>query len=236
MTRRSSISARGFTLIEVLVAVSLLAAVTALTWGSFQQTFKAKASVEKNSERYHSVRLALERLSREISMAFLSMNDDATLSEKRTFFVGKRKSDIDELRFSMFGHQRLYENANEGDTSQVGYYGAYDRNESGKLNLIRRETRRLGNVKFEQAPARADIVCDNVVRLQFDYYDMREKQWREEWSTIGADGQGPRLPWKVKITLTVRDERGLEVPFTTSVHLPMQEALDLTPNKPMLYD
>jgi hypothetical protein len=45
--------------------------------------------------------------------------------------MGKRKSDIDELRFSMMGHQRLYANANEADTSQVSYYGASDRERGG---------------------------------------------------------------------------------------------------------
>lgn len=235
MLQRTNRPSGGFTLIEVLIATSILAMVSVLSWGALDQAFKAKKNIETNAVRYHSVRLTLERLAREIPMAFLSQNEDTAQAERRTFFIGRRKNDIDELRFSYFGHQRMYADADEADTAQVSYYGARDRSDGAKLNLIRRETRRLGNVKFEQAPARADIVCDNVVRLQFDYYDMRDKQWREEWSTLGADGQGPRLPWKVKITLTVKDERGQEVPFTTSVHLPMQEALDLAP-KLMLYD
>ena len=218
----------GFTLIEVLVAVSILAIVVGLTWGSFQQTFKAKATIEGNAVRYHSVRLALERLTRELTMAYLSQNEDPTQQDRRTFFIGKRKGDVDEIRFSMMGHQRLYADADEGDTSQVSYYGARDR-DTGKLNLMRRETRRLGIVKIEQAPGRADMLCDDVVRLQLDFYDARDKQWREEWSTASADGQADRLPSRVKITLTVHDERNNEVPFTTSVRLPMQEPLNLKP-------
>jgi hypothetical protein len=35
------------------------------------------------------------------------------------------------------------------------------------------------------------------------------------------------LPGRVKITLTVRDERGHEVPFTTEVRIAMQEPLNL---------
>src|SRR5262249_28932677 len=135
---------RGFTLVEVMVAVAILATGCALTFGAFHPTFQAKAIIEKNASRHPTVRLAVGRMSREISMAFVSQNDDPTMPERRTFFVGKRRGDIDELRFSMFGHQRLYADADEADTSQVAYYGGHDRNDSHVLNLLRRETRRLG--------------------------------------------------------------------------------------------
>lgn len=220
---------RGFTLVEIMMAVSILAIVSALTWGSFNQTYKAKRQVENTAARYHTVRLTLERIARELSMAYLSLNEDNFQQERRTFFQGRRKTDIDELRFSYFGHQRLYANADECDTAQVAYYGARDRDDGSRLNLIRRETRRLSNLKLELAPGSADIVCDNVVRLQLDYWDARDKQWRDDWVTTDAAGQPNRLPGKVKVTLVVRDERGQEVPFSTEVRLPMQEPLNLTP-------
>lgn len=227
--RKYERSRSGFTLIEVMVAVSILAVVCALVWGSFHETFQAKAVIESNAVRYHSVRLALERMSRDVSMAYLSQNEDTSQPERRTFFIGKRKGDIDELRFSYFGHQRLYANSNEADTAQVAYYGAHDKEDSRKLNLIRRETRRLGNIKMESAAGESDILCDNVVSLKLSYWDSRDKVWREEWATSSADGQPDRLPSKVKIVLTVADERDVEVPFSTEVRLPMNEPLNLDP-------
>ncbi len=217
---------RGFTLIEIMVAVSILAIVSTLVYGSFTGTFKTKSQVEAQAGRYRTVRIALERLSREVSQAFLSQNEDTGQAERRTLFVGLHKSDVDELRFSYFGHQRLYQDADEADTAQVLYYGARDREDSRKLNLIRRETRRLGYVKAESAPGEADIVCDDVVRLKLEYWDLRDKQWREDWKTTAADGQPDRLPSRVKITLTVHDERGKEVPFTTEARIAMQEPLN----------
>jgi general secretion pathway protein J len=162
---RARTHSRGFTLVETLIATSILAVVCALTWGSFHETFRAKATIEANAVRYHTVRLALERISRELSMAYLSQAEDATQSERRTFFFGKRKGDIDELRFSYFGHQRLYKNSDEADTAQVAYYGVHDHEDSRKLNLVRRETRRLANVKMESQQGEADVLCDDVVGL-----------------------------------------------------------------------
>ena len=66
--------ARGFTLIEVMVAVSILAIVTTLTWASFKQTFNTKSAIEAQAGRYRTVRLALERMARELSMVYVSQN------------------------------------------------------------------------------------------------------------------------------------------------------------------
>lgn len=220
-------SSRGFSLIEIMVSSAILAMVMVLTWGTFRGTFRTKAAVESQAGRYRTVRLALERLARELSMAYVSQNEDSGQQDRRTFFAGKHRSDVDEIKFSYFGHQRLYADANESDTAQVYYYGARDREDSRKTNLIRKETRRLQYLKPETAPGSADIACDDVVRLQLSYWDARDKLWREEWNTLSADGQPDRLPSRVKIVLTVRDERGQEVPFQTEVRVTMQEPLFL---------
>jgi general secretion pathway protein J len=218
---------RGFTLIEVMVACGILAMVTTLVWGTFKGTFRTKAAVEAQSARYRTVRIALTRFAREVSMSYVSQNEDTGQADKRTLFAGKRKNDVDELRFSYFGHQRLYQDANESDTAQIYYFGQRDREDGRKLNLMRRETRRLQYQKAEMAPGATDIACDDVVRLKLEYWDARDKQWREEWNTTAADGQPDRLPSRVRITLTVHDERGKEVPFTTEARIALSEPLFL---------
>lgn len=227
MHRTLSRRQHGLTLVETLIAVAILAVTTTLVWSSFNDTFKTKSTIEKSAARYHSVRLAIERLSRDLVQAYISQNEDTTQQERRTFFVAKRRSDVDEVRFSYFGHQRLYADSAEGDTAQVAYYGVRDRDDSTKVNLVRRETRRLANVKMSEAPGEADLLCDDVVRLQLEYWDARDKKWREDWNTTAADGQPDRLPSKIRITLTVRDERDRDIPFMTEVRLPIQEPLNL---------
>jgi general secretion pathway protein J len=226
--RRSRL-ADGFTLIEVMVAVSILALVTTLTWGSFKGTFQTKSQIEAQAGRYRTVRLGLERLARELSMAYVSQNEDTSQAERRTRMIGKHHGDIDEITFSYFGHQRLYQDSNEADTALVSYYQARDRDDSRKTNLMRRETRRLSYYKIDEQAGEADIVCDDIVKLKLDYYDALKKTWLEEWVTTSIDGQADRLPAKIKITLTVRDERGREVPFQTEVRLAMTEPLNNQP-------
>lgn len=218
---------RGFTMIEIMVAIAIVAIVTTTVAASFRQTIKTKNAVESQAGRYRTVRIALDRLAREIGQSYLSQHEDTSQPERRTMFVAKKRSDIDEVRFSFFGHQRLYQDANESDTAQVAYFGARDPYDSRKMNLARREGRRLQNVKLEDQNNEVAIVCDDVARFKLDYYDARDKLWREEWNTTTADGQPDRLPSKIRITLTVRDERGQEVPFQTQVRVAMQEPLFL---------
>ncbi|MCA1665080.1 MAG: hypothetical protein LC659_12565, partial [Myxococcales bacterium] len=47
--------------------------------------------------------------------------------------------------------------------------------------------------------------------------------------TNALDGQPDRLPSKIRITLTVHDERGKEVPFQTEVRVAMAEPLNNQP-------
>jgi general secretion pathway protein J len=214
-------------LIEVMVAVVILAMVSTVVWSSFRDTTTTKKNVEAQAVRYRTVRLALDRMAREIAMAFLSQNEDTAQPERRTRFVGKKRNGIDELVFSYFGHQRLYEDTAESDTAVVSYTNEPDRERRNVINLMRRESRRLGYFKPEELPGQYDILCDDITKLKLDYWDSRDKQWREEWNTTSADGQIDRLPSKVRITLAVRDERGKEVNFQTQTRIAMQEPLNL---------
>jgi prepilin-type N-terminal cleavage/methylation domain-containing protein len=128
--RRSRRSGAGFTLIEIMLALVLLAFITSLLWGTFAQTAKVKKRVEASQDRTHTVRVALMRMSREIEMAYVAFESGGIL-EKRTMFSGTSRSDFDDLRFSWFGHQRMRSDVPEGDTSLVHYFTAPDPDDPG---------------------------------------------------------------------------------------------------------
>jgi general secretion pathway protein J len=58
--------------------------------------------------------------------------------------------------------------------------------------------------------------------VKFSFYDYKKKEWKEEWNTIGADGL-QYLPTQVRISLTVIDERGKAVTFTSTARLQVTE-------------
>jgi general secretion pathway protein J len=220
----------GFTLIEIMIAVGIMSALTVLIWGSFNQSFKAKQRTEAQMSRYRAARVAMDRIVRDVSMAYLSNNTvPGTEQTPRTYFEGLRKTDIDELRFSYFGHQRLYADSKESDTAAVGYFGLRDRQDARKLNLMRREARRLQALRLENATGETDLLCDDVVRLELSYYHHERKEWLETWRTTSADGFPNRLPSKVRIRLVIHDDRGDELTFVAESRIAMFQLLDTQP-------
>jgi general secretion pathway protein J len=219
----------GFTLIEILLALAIVAFVTATLVGTFSQTSRTKRQMEAAQERIHVARVALLRMTREVEMAFISDAEDQFNPDRRTMFVGTPSSS-DELRFSWFGKQRLRADGAEADSSVVMYYLAPDPDDRGLMNLMRRETYRLEKGDPKTLPGEAYVLCPNVTRVKFNYYDVRKKEWREDWNTLSADGQ-PFLPTHVRIWLSLVDERGQEVTYFSSARLMMTEKVGYRPVK-----
>lgn len=218
-----------------MVAVGILSTITVLMWTSFRQTFQSKSAVEAKMARYRVARLAMDRILRDVQMAYLSNNNVlGTEQTPRTFFDGVRRPDIDELKFSYFGHQRLYADSKEADTAVVGYYGLRDPEDSRKLNLWRRETRRLQAERFEVTPGEAELLADDVVRLEIAYYHPDRKEWLETWRTAQADGFPNRLPTRVRVKLVIRDDVGEELWLLSETRVAMSQLLDTSPSSGMM--
>jgi general secretion pathway protein J len=226
--RRRARGQGGFTLIEIVLALALLAFLTSLLWGTFAQTAKVKKHVEQVQDRTHTVRVALMRMSREIEMAFVSASESVGIQERRTMFSGTAHGDFDELRFSWFGHQRMRADAAEGDTALVHYFTAPDPEDPMATNLMRRETRRLEAKDAKLLPGETYLLCPAIARLKLAYYDYKQKDWREEWDTTKADGM-KYLPTQVRISLTVLDERGAPVTFVSIARLHALESVYYKP-------
>jgi general secretion pathway protein J len=231
MSRRSSYGSRtsaGFTLIEVMLSVSILTMMVALVWASFSLAAKSKDRAEEISARYHQIRLAMYRMAREISMAYLSKNQIQGTTNPRTMFVGERNSSVDELLFSSLSHMRLGDDAKECDQSLIRYYAEPDRDDRSQLNLMRRETRRLGVEKpGEEGPAY--VMLENIKELHFRYFDPVKNEWSDRWNTRSLDGHPDRLPAKIEIQLTLADESGKERTFTTATRTHLVDPMWFTP-------
>jgi general secretion pathway protein J len=222
MRPRTRHATAGFTLIEVSLGLAILTFITTIMFGSFTQAVTSKRNIEASQDRMHTVRIALLRMAREIEMAYQSGAENTALPEPRTRFVGTTHGDVDELVFSSFAHQRLRAGLAESDTTLITYYGERDPDDRRILNLMRRETRRLQAEDPKLIPSEAYVLCPDVAKLKFSYYDFQRKEWTADWSTMGANRMD-FLPSHVRITLTVIDERGQEVPYSTDARIQVTE-------------
>jgi general secretion pathway protein J len=211
---------KGFTLVELLIAIGILGIITVLVYGSFARTFDAREFVLESQERYHTVRVALERMSREISMAFVydCRELDTPTGERRhrTLFKIEREGKVDRMVFTSFSHLRLFKNANESDQNVLSYYGEGDAEDSSITNLVRKEKTRIDGEPEEGGEAL--VLCPDIESLHFELWDEDKEDWVDEWDCSQIERLN-KLPRMVRITMTVIDEYEEEVPFATTTRI-----------------
>jgi general secretion pathway protein J len=221
----------GFTLVEVLLAVGIVATMTTLLWASFSSTLRIKRNTEEAQDRYHTIYVALDRMARDLSLAYLSQNELPSVVDRRTFFAYQPGMQT-RFDFSYLGHQHLYRDAREGDTGIVSYYIAPDPDDKRRTHLWRRESRRLVPIpELPKTSGEAFVLCPDVVSMRASFYDSRSNEWRDDWNTTSADGQPNRLPQRVHLELMLKNDLGLNATFSTDARLHMDEPLDGRPDQ-----
>jgi len=218
------VNRRGFTLMEVMVAVLITSGMGIAVTLAFQTGFAARDVVEKESDRYRQLRVATARMEREIGAAFVSDRYDSKRyrdqNDRPTNFIGER----DKLLFTTLSHQRLYQDAKESDQAVVEYTveGSTDRDAHGRQDLMRRENPALGD--HMDRGGTKDALFEDVKKIEFAYWDSDKKEWDDEWDTRRVERKSI-LPTRVKITITALDENGKETHYTTQTRVMLNTEL-----------
>ena len=232
MRRASRRSARGLTLLEVMVAVAILAMVAVLIYGAFDGLSRGKKNLGRLNDRYHQGRAALARMTMEISSAFLSMHQPATEAQVRrlTIFAGSNGTPADRIDFTSFSHRRLVKDSRESDQNEISYFGSPDPNVSGKMDLARRESP-LIDIEPKRG-GEVNVLVEDIDFFEVKYLDATTGMWVDTWDTSQATGQPGRLPFEVKLTLTLKGgAQDKPVIFTTKMVVPMQAPLSFALSK-----
>ncbi|HIN85586.1 MAG TPA: type II secretion system protein, partial [Myxococcales bacterium] len=79
---------RGFTIMEILVGIALLAFLSMLIFGIVSAMFSAERDLNELVEVHHMARVSMERMTRDLSQAYLSVNRGPEENTK-TVFVGE---------------------------------------------------------------------------------------------------------------------------------------------------
>ena len=142
--------------------------------------------------------------------------------------VARPGGDVPDVRFSTLAHRNLWADANESEQTVITYMSAPDREDGRKTNWIRREQRRLSNLSPDEEPAEYDVLIRDIDKVTIEFWDWQDEQWLDTWDTTAADGQKNRLPLRVRISVTVLDDRGDEFKVSTQARLLLQEQLYFT--------
>lgn len=224
---------RGFTLVEMMLAVALLSIIVTVMYSSFHTLGRIVRRTERTKGAYQAARLIMSRMRQDISCAHFST------TRKNFVFKGEDIEGIegdagaDALTFVTTAHVISGRDVPEGDLAEVSYY--IDEENPGLGLLVRRED--VSPDDELEMGGKLDILGKNVVGLNFTYLDGREeparragrtttdldeaeeekKAWKEEWDS----DETAYLPRAVKVDLSLLNEEGEIEDFSTTVLLAM---------------
>jgi len=117
----------GFTIIEILVAVTLLAIISLLVWQSTGTLLASKSRFEKKDDLFQGGMLALDLMTQDLKSAVLYSKIDflgsSGAGEQRTksVFMGYDEGDQDKIVFHTLSHVRYMKEFNEGNPFFIPY-------------------------------------------------------------------------------------------------------------------
>jgi general secretion pathway protein J len=218
----------GMTLLEVMLAIAILAVMMTLAWKTIANTSETKKVFEAYEERNHELRMALARVVRDFEHAYLSSNEDRNAAHPRTMFIAKSSMRLPEIRFSTLDHRVLWADANESEQTVISYVPHDSPDHPGVVDWIRREQRRMSNEPPESEPADYDVLVHDIAAVKFQFWNWKNNDWQDTWDTTQADGQKGWLPSRVRITVTVKGPDDKEVKLSSQARIWMQEVLNFT--------
>jgi general secretion pathway protein J len=224
---------RGFTLFELLIAIGILAMISILIYGAFSSMQRSKQGLERLQDRYREGRLAMQRVSRELQSAYLSLHvpDNQTLVVQKTAFVGARGIPADRVDFNTFANIRRDRDSHTSDQAEISYFGSQDPEHGGTVDLVRRASDRP-DVEPGRG-GRVEILATNIDLFDLEYLDATTDRFTDTWDSTTTTGQPGRLPLLVRITLVLNEgQRGRsdsgrnKIRLLTTVRLPIQKPLN----------
>jgi general secretion pathway protein J len=231
---RSKRAGRGFTLVELLVAIVILASISLLIYSAFASMKRSREGVERVQDRYREGRLALTRMTRELQSAYISLHAPilASLMVQKTAFIGTTGTPADRLDFDSFSNRRVDRNSHVSDQCELSYFGSSDPDRPGVTDLVRRVSTTLD--LDPKKGGRLEVLATDIDLFKLQYLDPVTNTWLDTWDTSqGVTGQPARLPVQVKILLVLNGgaragyDRGQEtIRLVTKVDLPIENALN----------
>jgi len=214
---RCAAPSRGFTLIEIMIAVAILGLVFVMLAGSFHTVATGKVQGESHLAAAQQSRTVLTGMSNEIRGTVQT----AMSNPSQVMVIGtgrmENRAPLDSLSISTLdpGHRRALEGFGAEDT--VSYTTTPNSAHPGWYTLTRTQTSSL-LTSGASSPDTSVELADNLLALHFSYFDG--STWGESWNSSSLP-PGRQLPQAITIDLVLAAPGGAPLKLSTMVTLPM---------------
>jgi|GEM_PF-318033 general secretion pathway protein J len=226
---------KGFTLIEVMLAIAISVVVMGTVYVTFYQSHKVTSTVAAQTEVYQMARLCLDRMIKDLNCIYFSpyliLDEDLKKNEKanelaqKYRFIGKNENDgtndTDKIYFTTTSDIGLGDIS--GILNEVDYELKEDPDNKELYLLIRREDNKPHDGITDSGKNPGMEIAENVVSMNIVYYDKSGKE-SDEWDATSMSP--PTLPSLIKITITFKNGNdkyaftGVAYPVIAKMQLP----------------
>ena len=216
---------RGFTLLEVLVSVAILAIIMAAVYSAYTTNVEAIQIARENGLVHQTARIALDRITRDLQSALTETWSPSGAT--RLGFIGKDQERdgkrMDRIDFVTLTYMALSEHSPAADLCEVGYRVVEDAEQPEILVLMRRQRILVSIPGDHDGPGEGwaeggseQEMARNLGGFRITYENARGED-RDEWNIEEADSTSG-LPVLVKIRLVIKDALDREHVFFTTIH------------------
>jgi type II secretion system protein J len=201
----------AFTLLELILAMGLVAMLSLTLYSCFNTAYKAKRTAESTVKPVRAVSAAMELITKDIQntvkpVLTATMDPTAIPPQRlaRWFaggYEGGMGSEAAWLDFHTIGSDAI---PNLGAFSEgIRRVVWTTRSEGTTTLLVRRVTRNI--LAPEEQEPEEQIICRDVKAFALRYYDDQTGEWYEEWDSTGGNPviQLNQIPTYVQVDLTV---------------------------------
>ena len=111
---------RGFSMIEVVIALAVMTMIGAISMMTITGSLDVRNTLSEQDELYRSMRVGMDRIKKEIRVAFLT-NQQGAIGTYQTVFIGKRWWRYRHTVVCPSVSQEKYFNAIEGDQAKLHF-------------------------------------------------------------------------------------------------------------------
>ena len=218
---------RGFTLIELMLALSIFTIIGVATVKHISQIQNTKYDAFRELDLYNDLRAAVSLLRYDLNQSFHVLYDDLGPENRQavmqnqpaphTLFDGRKN----ELVFTSLSHRVYYTGKRESEQTEISYF--LQRKQGAKLSsLMKRESEFIDSDPY--VGGQVYTLVDNVFSLNFKYWDDKQQKWVDDWNSDNADTRD-KFPQAVKVQLAIGDgKEKLQVETNFKIAFPNNQA------------
>jgi len=207
---------RGFTLLELLLAIFIFAIVVSAVYGAYSITFSLVNSTEQEMETAGKARVVLERITEDLYS--LVQTEGGVLTGEQNESSGLRG---DSLSFISAVHIGLTKKDDLEGYTLIQYSTEQDE-VTGLLKLYRSDSPLLPGINVDPAEGVKYLLCDDLKEVRFSYFNDEGVE-SEEWYSQDDESAEEKLNFPVMVVVGLQFSESAESEgvssFTTSVAL-----------------